>query len=236
MTEHSIIGKDKPKRQLTVGVAIPSGEVWEARFGVCLVMLSAWYNMARLPNCDKQKLVVISSRSSILSVNREDIVQHAQKAGCDYVLSTDTDMIFPKDIIHRLIAHDLDFVAANCCTKELPSRPTSIGLDGRAVYTLPDSEGLVEVLQVGTGVFLFKPEIFEGLPRPWFPVQWSAEENTYIGMDIEFCRNLRAHGTKLFIDQDVSKEIQHVGRLNYTHSMVEVPEYVRSERAYAGRS
>ena len=236
MTEHSVIGKDKPKRRLTVGVAIPSGEVWEARFGVCLTMLTAWFNLAKLPDCEEQRLCVISCRSSILSVNRENVVLQALEHGCKYVLSIDTDMIFPKDILHRLVAHDLDFVAANCCTKDLPSRPTSIGLDGKAVFTESDSEGLKEVLQVGTGVFLFKPEIFNKIPRPWFPVEWSPDENTYIGMDIAFCRKARAHGIKLFIDQDVSKEIQHVGRLNYTHSMVEVPEYVRSQRAYAGRS
>jgi hypothetical protein len=230
MKEHLPTDKGSDKPQLTVGVAIPSGELWEAQFGVCLTMACAWYAMDRIPGYGVQTLHLINQRSSALSVNRDMIVDTTLKTKCDFVLSIDTDHTFPKDIIRRLVAHDVDFVAANCVTKEIPSRTTAVTIDGRPLYTRPSDSGLVEVLQVGTGIFMFKPRLFEKVPRPWFPVEWSPEEQRYVGMDIRFCRRARAAGFRLFVDQALSWECHHVGRFHYSHALIDVPEQDDAER------
>lgn len=221
MSEPSEIGKKRHKR-LMLGVGIPSGENWEARFGLDLAIMCTHTQMNWLgPDVAEQRLHIMSSRSSMLSRNRESIVQMARKNKCEYLLCLDCDMVFPKDTLHRLYAHQKDFVAANCVTKTIPATPTATGLDGNKIYTEADSEGLERVQSVGVAVALLKMSIFEGLERPWFPMQWSEELKNYIAEDIFFCRKLQSRGIEMWIDHDLSKEVKHTGRMDYSHAMAE---------------
>src|SRR3990167_10298817 len=54
---------------------------------------------------------------------RELTCEHAVKQGFDYVLMTDDDMLFPRDLAFRLLAHLKDIVGALAFTRKPPHTP-----------------------------------------------------------------------------------------------------------------
>ena len=150
-------------RKLKVVVGIPSGQFWNAKFGVDLVNLVSFFANNKVPGYDAQALQVVNTRSSILSKNRAEIVATAKKLEADYLLFLDTDHTFPRQLIHALIEHELPIVAANCVTKQVPAQPTARGFGGEqgtVVYSEPGKKRLEEVWRVGTGVMLISMDVF----------------------------------------------------------------------------
>jgi hypothetical protein len=178
-----------------------------------------------LPSFTKTKLKVINKRTSILPKGRQEMVQDALKMKCTHLLFIDTDQTFPSDTAHRLIKHGKNIVGCNVATKTIPSSPTARLASeewsgGTPLYTDPDSEGSVEVWRVGTGVMLLNLNLFEDLPLPWFPIKWEESIKDFRGEDWCFCEIASAAGHKIWVDQDLSKEIGHVGNFTYTHDVV----------------
>lgn len=128
--------------------------------------------------------------------------------GATHVLWLDADMTFPPDIALRLLARDVDVVAANYVTRVPPSRPTA-KRDGRHICSL-DATGLEAVDHVGMGAFLMKTSVARDIPSPrfWYSTPTETE-------DVYFCNLLRNAGRTIYIDHDVSKDVGHVGTHTY---------------------
>ena len=206
--------------ELTVGVAMPSSGTIYAKTAISLAMLGCHFGMKRIGEYTSQRLHMLVSYGSMISQQRENCVMMALRAKCDYVIFVDGDQTFPKDLVHRLIAHDVDVVGANIPIKKIPSRPTAIGLTGKLLFTDPDSSGLVEVQRIGTGVMCVKAEVFQKLKRPWFDQRWVQSAMAFRGEDDYFCDMARKADFRVFVDQDLSKEVGHVGDFIYTHDHV----------------
>ena len=218
---------------LVLGIAIPSMDIWHARFGLCLASMCAHLGMKRIGDYSSQTIHLLTSRGSMIPQQRENLIITAKKCGCTHLLFLDSDMTFPKDLVHRMIVHDLPIVAANCVIKKIPASPTAVLPSGEKLYTDPDSTGLVKVLQVGFAVALFKMEVFPRVERPWFDMKWNSAIQHFMGEDIHFCRKLREKHIDIHIDQDVSKEVGHIGSFIFDHTLVgeivyEDPAEVRS--------
>lgn len=205
---------------LILGVAIPSLDIWHARFGLSLASMCSYLGMKRVGNFASQRVHLLTSRGSMLPQQRENLILTAKKGGCTHLLFLDSDMTFPKDVVHRMIAHDLSIVAANCVIKKIPCSPTAVLPTGEKLYTDLDSTGLVKVLQVGFAVALFKMDVFSKIDRPWFDMKWNSTVQHFMGEDIHFCRKLREKHIDIHIDQDVSKEVGHIGSFIFDHSLV----------------
>ncbi len=137
------------------------------------------------------------------------------------MLWLDSDMEFPKDTLHRLMGHGVDFVAANCVVKKVPCTPTAIKKDGDRLYTDPDSTGLERVDKVGLAVALTRVDLFDKISLPWFSFEWVEDVLDYSGEDIYLCKKLRKEtDVHIMVDQDLSKEVRHTGAFSYDHSMV----------------
>jgi hypothetical protein len=128
--------------------------------------------------------------------------------GATHILWLDADMTFPPDTALRLLAHDRAVAAANYVTRVAPYRPTATR-DGQHVSSM-GATGLEDVDHVGMGVFLMKTTVVQDLPRPrfWYSTPTETE-------DVYFCRLLRAAGTTICIDHDLSKDVGHVGQHTY---------------------
>lgn len=128
--------------------------------------------------------------------------------GATHILWLDADMTFPPDAALRLLAHDVDVVAANYVTRVPPSRPTA-RRDGQCIAS-GDATGLEAVDHVGMGVFLMKTAIVRDLTRPrfWYSTPTETE-------DVYFCNLLRAAGRTIYIDHDLSRDVGHVGMHTY---------------------
>jgi hypothetical protein len=171
--------------------------------------------------------MVHNKRGSILAQMRQSQVEAAIQNKATHLLFVDSDQMFPRDLAHRLLAHEKQIVAANVATKVIPASPTArlrtASKEGTPLYTTPDSTGLVQVWRIGTGIMLIDLNVFKrkGLKQaPWFSQHWDEDLGSYVGEDWAFCERLEAAGVKLWVDQDVSKEIGHLGTLNFGHDLV----------------
>lgn len=205
---------------LIVGLAMPSSGTIYAKTAISLAMLGCHFGMERIGEHTAQKLHMLVSYGSMPAHQRESCVMMALRSKCDYIVFVDGDQTFPKDTIHRLIAHDKDIVGANIPIKKIPSRPTAVGLNGKLFFTDPDSTGIVEVQRIGTGIMCVNTKVFSKLQRPWFDQRWVQSAMAHRGEDDYFCDMARRAGFKVFVDQDLSKEIGHIGDFIYTHNLV----------------
>lgn len=215
--------------QLKVVVGIPSGEYWKSDFGMCMLNLMMDFSMQRIEGYEQQRVTVVKSEGSILPQLRGNIVKNSLKKGATHVLFIDTDQTFPADTLRRLLYWQKPVVACNVATKKFPSSPTarlkSVHDDkGEILYTTPESHGLEEVWRIGCGVMLLDLEKLRHIPLPWFGITWRPNVEDYQGEDWFFCEVLEKNKIPIYIDHDLSWQIGHVGKMEYKHDLVPVPE------------
>lgn len=211
-----------------VVIAVPSGDSWDARFAMCMIFMSCYIGKHYMINEMPTAFRVHNKKGSILCALRQMLVETALMGKATHLLFIDTDQTFPKDTLNRLMEHKKPVVACNIATKTFPSSSTARkeGKDirGVPVYTKEDSTGLEEVWMVGTGIMLIDLKIFKRekmRKAPWFTMEWNEEVGHYMGEDWFFCNCLHEAGVPIFIDHDLSKEVGHMGKLEYTVDMVE---------------
>jgi hypothetical protein len=145
--------------------------------------------------------------SSNLPESRHQLAMRALRVHeATHILWVDSDMAFPQDSLHRLIAHDLDMVGANYPRRMGTHNSSAIGLDN--VPFPPDRKGVEEASVIGFGLFLTRAHVFEGTPMPLF-----AHHNNlgYCTEDVTFC-DIQRHecGRKIWVDHDLSREVRHM--------------------------
>lgn len=102
------------------------------------------------------------------AMSRNIIIGQALEIGCSHVLFIDDDIIVPRDIISRLLAHDKDIVSGLYTFRNYPHRPImfhSVDDTGRCglSYLSPDQNGLIRITAAGLGACLIKTEVFKTL-------------------------------------------------------------------------
>lgn len=161
-------------------------------------------------------ILPIHHECALLMQQRQTLAELALDRDATHVLWLDSDMRFPPDLIGRLLAHDVDFVAANCSKRKEPVEPTAMDLEFNRIWPDPDVEGLQEVSVVGFAVVMMKADMLRGVGSPWFEAQWLPSKGYFAGEDMYFCKKANEAGYKLWIDHDLSWEIQHVGSKGYS--------------------
>ena len=204
----------------TIGVLIPTRDFVNSGFS---------YDLARLVGFTvgntNHKVVLYTSSGTLLSAQRQDLAKSAIEAGCTHTLWLDSDMRFPKDTIVRLLQHDTGIVCANYAKRRFPTEPIAVRKNTtdedaktiQRVYTEDHSTGLVDVDYCGMGVMLVKAEVYKSMEYPWFAIPWVPNAQDYMGEDVWFCRRAAENGTKTYIDQDLSKEVHHIGSFEFKH-------------------
>lgn len=220
MNEHCVNDKQTSSPPINIGVAMPSHGIIYARTALNLAALASYFGMNRIGNCAAQRLHILSSSGSMIGHQRDTCVMMAKRSKCDYILFIDGDQTFPRDVLHKWVPMDKDIIGANIPIKQIPSRPTAVGTDGKLIFTDEDSTGLTEAMQVGTGMLMIKVSVFDKLERPWFYQEWNPVAQAPMGEDVYFCLKARRAGYKVWIDQDVSKHVGHIGDFEYTHELV----------------
>lgn len=220
-------------KNLRLVIGIPSTQEWCADFGMSLAFLVARLSQ-QIPGFASQQYRIHNKRGSILARSRQKLVEEAIKGDATHLLFIDSDQTFPSDLVHRLLAHKKQVVGCNIATKMIPSTPTARLKDGtvfgKPLYTEADDTDLVKVWRLGTGIMMLDLNLFKrkGMEAPWFDQHWVEEIHDYMGEDWGFCEKLEAAGVSIYVDQDLSREIGHVGKLEYTHDLVEIKEETKS--------
>ena len=157
-------------------------------------------------------------QTSLLPEGRHRLVEDLKQKGVAKILWIDTDMRFPKESLHMLLRHGKPIVGANYVSRRPPFRFTAATLDNTHLETTPADTGLVEVGHLGFGLVLTDMSVFED-DGPWFCFEWERDQEAkrwrIKGEDVHFCREMRARGHKIYVDQELSNAIGHIGEFEY---------------------
>ncbi len=192
-----------------VAVCVPSGNTWTApmAFQALCLAIHATAHVHVMP-------IMLAGDDTAQARNK--LVRMARRAGADWVLWLDNDMVFPPDSLVRLLAHDLDIVGVDYRSRGAPFRRIGVFLDGSKESRERDS-GLLEMGVIGFGLILMRAAMFEQMPSPWFARTWAKEHSSlgnpdgFSTEDAYFCHCARQYGHRTWCDLDLSKEVQHVG-------------------------
>lgn len=206
-----------------LAICVPSGIMLHAAFAVDLFAVGVKMGLEKVPLKRYRKTrapMLLNKQSSLIHSSRQQLVVDAILQGATHILFVDSDQAFPPDTVHRLVRHDKLIVGANIVTKEIPARPCAVGLDGKYVYTDPQSSGLEQVAVLGTGLMLINTRVFGMIEPPLFLMPYLPETKTYLGEDVYFSRKAREAGIPIFVDHDLSKLVGHIGQFQYFHDHV----------------
>ena len=142
----------------------------------------------------------------------------AQQIGASHLLFVDSDMRFPEDTLDRLLAADVDIIAANYLQRTPPQWWTS-RRQGEAIGS-GGCTGRQEVDSAGCGLMLIRLRVFDLLTRPWFATPYDGQN--HVGEDMYFCQQARQHGFAVWIDHDVSQHVRHQGTIELGVESAEV--------------
>lgn len=212
-------------RKLKVMVGVPSQSQAHVRSLLCLQAMMNYCLMARIGEYKQQEVRLCNTRGSILPNLRVDVVKQAFAERADKILWIDADQTFPKELLHKLMARNVDVVAANIATKTIPAGPTARRksdkfADGLPVYTDEDSTGLEKVWRIGCGVMLVDVKVYKKTGLNVFGQPWREEQQKYQGEDWTMCEAIEKAGFDIYIDHDISQVIGHLGDYEYTHDVV----------------
>lgn len=178
-----------------------------------------------------KRIDVTFVESSILPEGRARLVARGYDMEATHLMWFDSDMKFPADTIARLLNHNLAVVAANYPRKNFEARPTAYLDDGEyvgPVWTGDNAKGLQEVSSCGMGVMLVDMRVFDKLELPFFAIEPQPPDNVkHLGEDVYFCRKLAKAGIPLHIDHDLSKQVAHIGKFEYTNFLSKEAEIVK---------
>lgn len=168
------------------------------------------FSLAALCQRFRGEQALTNFRSSVISDSRNHLALEAFKVDATHILWIDSDMCFPPDALDRLLARDKDIVGCAYAKRE---EMHSI-LAGPVLPVLPGgSTRLREVEWLPFGFVLTKRSVFETISRPWFAYETRAD--SVIPEDKWFCRKARKAKLSIWLDQELSVELGHVGTKVY---------------------
>ncbi len=216
---HLRVVKDEP----VVAICIPSDDHVHAAF--CLSLAQMVLHTLAGSDTTLRGLTIQHVGASILPHSRYTLVKQSQRHNATHLLYLDSDMTFPADTLLRLLRHDKDMVSINAMSRRPPHNTTAwLGPDVPAITT-PDSTGLEKAWRTGFAVVMIKARVFEGMNAPYFGLEFVPEKDEFRGEDYVFFDAARAAGFELYIDHDLSKQVNHMGCFSYNpllkHAMAE---------------
>ena len=151
--------------------------------------------------------------STILLNQREKLIDEAIKMEADYVLWLDSDMMFPSNVVLKLLAHNKDIVACNYMKRSLPMKTVAYTdlNDWDSWVPMEPQEELVKVKGIGMGCILMKTDVFKKLEKPYFEFRFKEDTKDWFGEDFILQDKIQKIGYEIFVDTMLSMEIKHVG-------------------------
>ena len=98
---------------MKVAICIPSTDEWRADFGMSVAGLLAYAARTPAPNGEPIELKIFNMRFAYVTYSRNCLFREALAWKADWILHIETDMLFPADALHELMAHDKDCVSLN---------------------------------------------------------------------------------------------------------------------------
>lgn len=144
---------------------------------------------------------------------RDSALLSACRDGFSHVLFLDADMVWPSDVLVRMLRHhDAGIVGGLYLLKGPPYSPvaladivetTKAGVNHYA-YQVEYGTELIDVNILGMGCTLIPLEAVRRMgPRPWFLYEDDGEGWPRVSEDVPFCRRAKACGVPILFDPTV---------------------------------
>jgi len=157
----------------------------------------------------------VATEGYTIAENRNSLAAKACQNNCTHILMIDDDMMFPRDLLIRLLKHDKEIVGVNyhprmLCTLYMVGL---FGEEGRNTKEEDLPKELFKCRGIGFGAVLIKTKLFHELERPWF--DWEIFETGMIkeGEDFYFCTKARKAGYDIWCDPTI--KMGHIGKYTY---------------------
>ncbi len=150
---------------------------------------------------------MVLRRSCDIAANRVWLVKNAIKAGATHILFVDADMVFPYDIIPRLLKSGKEIIGVEYNKREFPLKMLCEPLEERK------TDEIYKVKYTGTGLLLIDLSVFEKFRGAWFRFERNADGELVLGEDVFFCNEARQAGYDVFVDPTI--KVGHLGEYAY---------------------
>lgn len=216
-------------KEVELFIAISSARHWPLHFGNSLIGLVYRLATNGLGDVFSLKRFVIKTigNASCLSMSREANLKEALDNGFTHILMLDDDMIFPDTTVERMLAHGKSIVACNYMRKG-NGEPTAQDMEGKLINSA-ERTGIESVYSSGLGVVLVELAAIKHIGAPHYAVMWDGERKVYWGEDLYFCELVRGSGVEIWLDNDLSRHISHVGDYGYSFPETTVLKLVKPD-------
>lgn len=206
-----------PTKTPSIMIAVPSMEMVNAEFAQHLAMAAA--NMV----ANGIKINCAFNIGSVITIARRNLVDIFLKSDFDYIWWIDSDMKFPIDTPMRLLKRDKPIVGANYRRRRFPNANFTGMMGKPGAYTefqtTTDSPSMELIDVLPAGCVLVKREVYEKLPQPHYIQEYVPELNLEIGEDIYFCQQAHKAGYEIWCDQELSREVSHIGIFHFNYNL-----------------
>ena len=205
--------------EIRIQVSVPTAGMNPSGFTVSLAGLVADFAANKVDTVPEAKITMMlrAIESSNWITNREKLAKQALDEGATHVMFLDDDMKFHPRVLSILLGRRQDIVVTNYLIKTMPPVDfVAVGLDGERVPLREGDTGLLPVLYSGFGVSLFRTEVLRKIPQPWFMPVFNPEKCEYTTEDNPFFARARAAGYTVYLDQDASQLVEHIGRHSWS--------------------
>jgi len=162
---------------------------------------------------DEHEITLFNHRGTNTVTARNSCVHEMLKDDYTHLFFMDSDMVFPKGTLQKLLDYDVDIVGGFYVRKRAGFYPNAFQLGERVQngkYVTEWVNEYKEVEGIGTGCLLIKREVFLKVKVPWFEYKWNGEPNgKMITEDLVFCDKAKDLGYKIYCDGTI--KCGHVG-------------------------
>jgi glycosyltransferase involved in cell wall biosynthesis len=133
-----------------------------------------------------------------------NLIAHWIVNGYDYLFSVDSDIIFPKDTLKKMLSHNVDYVSG-VYRQRLPNQVLEVyDLEQRniPVEKLPLNQ-LIRIGGSGFGCVLVKKEVFVNVGYPYFVYHSALNHADTFSEDMDFCKKAMSAGHELHCDTSI---------------------------------
>ena len=192
-----------------VFIGLPSGP------NVPIPLMNSYPEAVELGSKDKLRFYNIRGTNTVTA--RNSCVHEMLQGDWTHLFFMDSDMVFPKGTLKKLLKHDKDIVGGFYVIKRNDFHPTVFALGQRpgGKYLTEWVNDFREVEAIATGCLLIKREVLEKIPAPWFEYVWDEEaKGKMVTEDIIFCEKAKDIGYKVYCDGTI--KCGHVGHFIIT--------------------
>jgi len=200
-------------RAPSIMIACPAMEMVNAEFAQHLAMAAA--NMV----ANGIKINCAFNIGSVITIARRNLTDIFLKSDFDYIWWVDSDMKFPIDTPIRLLKRNVPIVGCNYRRRRFPNANFT-GMKGgpgnfTEFQTTAQSPAMELIDVLPHGCVLVHRSVYEKIQGPFYLQEFVPEMNLEIGEDIYFCRQVQKAGYQIWCDQELSREIAHIGIFHF---------------------